>query len=193
MSNRFIYDISQYIWGKQQRQDSLRAATAIAEATTDIGIMAEMYSQAFGMSLSDKTTPAIMNLLRRAVVTARNSVAIPKKHYLRDRPFAYFKEPTLLNKHETIFHKDGSFPSGHTLRGMAMALILIEINPDAQNELLKKAYEWGESRVIAGYHWQSDVDASYFIAAGAVARLHAEEDFLADMAAAKKEYKRLKK
>ena len=111
MSNRFMYDISQYIWGKQQRQDSLRAAIAVVHATTDIGIMAELFSPAFGMPLNDKTTPAIMHLLRRGVVTARNSVAIPKKHYLRTRPFAYFKEPTLLSNHENIFNRDGSFPS----------------------------------------------------------------------------------
>ena len=71
-----------------------------------------------------------------------------------------------------------------------MALLLSEINPDAQNELFKLGYEWGQSRVIAGYHWQSDVDASRMLAAASYARLHACEEFLKDMADARKEFKK---
>ena len=73
-----------------------------------------------------------------------------------------------------------------------MALILTEINPAAQDELLKLGYEWGQSRVIAGYHWQSDVNASRMLAAACYARLHACPEFLADMAAAREEFQRRK-
>ena len=69
-----------------------------------------------------------------------------------------------------------------------MALLLSEINPDAQDQLLKKGYEWGESRVIAGYHWQSDTDASRLLASACYVRLHTSEEFLVDMAAARKEF-----
>ncbi len=70
----------------------------------------------------------------------------------------------------------------------AMALLLSEINPDAQDDILKLGYEWGQSRVIAGYHWQSDVDASRLVAAAGYARLHTNDEFLADIAAARAEY-----
>ena len=99
-----------------------------------------------------------------------------------------FSEPTLIPAEEDELRNTGSYPSGHTLRGWAMALLLSEINPDAQNEILKKGYEWGESRVIAGYHWQSDTDASRLLASACYARLHTSEAFLADMAAARKEF-----
>ena len=82
--------------------------------------------------------------------------------------------------------------SGHTVRGWGMALLLSEINPEAQDELFKLGYEWGQSRVIAGFHWQSDVDASRMLAAATYARLHACDAFNEDMEAAKKEFKRLK-
>ena len=72
-----------------------------------------------------------------------------------------------------------------------MALLLAEINPAAQDALLKYGYEWGQSRVIAGFHWQSDVDASKLIISGCYARLHADESFNADMRKAKAEFKRL--
>lgn len=54
-------------------------------------------------------------------------------------------------------------------------------------------YYWGQSRVIAGFHWQSDVDASRMLAAAAYARLHACPEFLNDMAAAKEEFRRIAK
>ena len=69
-----------------------------------------------------------------------------------------------------------------------MALLLCEINPEAQDDILAFGYEWGQSRVIAGYHWQSDVDASRLVAAAGYARLHTNAQFLADMAAARAEY-----
>ena len=71
-----------------------------------------------------------------------------------------------------------------------MALLLCEINPAAQDEILKLGYEWGQSRVRSGYHWQSDVDASRLVAAAGYARLHTNAEFLADIAAARAEYAR---
>lgn len=85
----------------------------------------------------------------------------------------------------------GSYPSGHTVRGWGMALLLCEINPAAQDELFKLGYEWGQSRVIAGFHWQSDVDASRMLAAACYARLHTCKEFLDDMSAAKKEFDKM--
>ena len=72
-----------------------------------------------------------------------------------------------------------------------MALLLCEINPDAQDDLLALGYQWGQSRVIAGYHWQSDIDAGRLLASAGYARLHTHEQFLADMAAARAEFARL--
>ena len=72
-----------------------------------------------------------------------------------------------------------------------MALLLAEINPAAQDALLKYGYEWSQSRVIAGYHWQSDIEASKAVVTAVFARLHAEEAFLADMKKARDEFKRL--
>ena len=74
-----------------------------------------------------------------------------------------------------------------------MALLLSEVNPAALDALMKLGYEWGQSRVILGYHWQSDVNASIALASACFARLHTSKDFQADMAAACEEYERLSK
>lgn len=83
--------------------------------------------------------------------------------------------------------KDGSYPSGHTAIGWAWALILTEIAPDRTNEILARGRSFGESRMVCNVHWYSDIIEGRFMAASTVARLHANETFMADLAEAKKE------
>ena len=193
-SSQFMYDISQYYWGKEQRLDTLRAQRAIREAEYLVAGMAEQFSEAFGMEISEENTPAIYNLVNRGLTTIRMSATKPKATYMRTRPYVYFNEPTLVPEEEEELRTNGSYPSGHAIKGWGMALLLSEINPYAQDELLQMGYEWGQSRVIVGYHWQSDVDASRLLASACYARLHSCKEFIDDMAAAKKEFnKKFKK
>lgn len=53
-----------------------------------------------------------------------------------------------------------------------MALVLSELSPERQGAILKRGYEIGQSRVICGVHWQSDVDAGRMAAAATVVQLH---------------------
>lgn len=191
-SHAFVYDITQYMWGKTQRQ-SERGRMAVSQATISIAEMARQFSQAFGMDISPKGTPAIFRVLERGIPTLRLGATRPKDAYMRRRPYCQFNEPTSLPNEEEELRNTGSYPSGHTVRGWGMALLLSEINPDAQDALLKLGYEWGQSRVIAGYHWQSDVDAGRLLASACYARLHSSKEFLSDMAKARKEYTRLRR
>jgi len=190
-SVQFMYDISQYMWGKSMRADSARAALAIAQAATSLDHLVRMFSEPFGMEISAQKTPAIMNVIERGIATLRQVGRVPKKHYMRRRPFDRFNEPTLVPKDEESLRKNGSYPSGHTILAWSMALLLTEVNPTSQDALLKYAYEWGQSRVIAGFHWQSDVDASKILVSAAFASLHNDETFLADMKKARAEFKKL--
>ena len=74
-----------------------------------------------------------------------------------------------------------------------MALVLAEINPARQDAILERGYQYGESRVIAGYHYQSDVDAARIAASAVVARLHTDAGFISQLAKAKKEFQKLSK
>lgn len=116
-----------------------------------------------------------------------------KKHYNRPRPYAFFGEDTCNPEQQAELSTNGSYPSGHSSLGWATALVLTEINPDRQTEILERGYQMGESRVICGYHFQSDVDAGRVVGAGAFARLHAYQPFLDQLDKAKKEFSALKK
>ena len=186
----FALDSAIYYQSKALREGE-RGQQAIREATTSISRMAAMFSEAFGMELSRERTPKILYLLDRSVQTFRRGVAMPKNTYLRKRPYVYFEEETLLPWAEQQSRNSGSFPSGHTVRGWGMALVLAQLNPACQDAVLSVGYEWGQSRVIAGYHWQSDVDAARLVASATFARLQACPEYRQDFAAALEEWQAL--
>jgi acid phosphatase (class A) len=72
-----------------------------------------------------------------------------------------------------------------------MGIDFCEIFPAKMDTILKRGYEFGESRVICNVHWHSDVAMGRVMGATAVARLHANLNFLKDLAAAKEEIKKL--
>ena len=187
---QFELDEAQYRWGKTQRVGQ-RAIRAIREGTTDVDSMALMFSGAFGRKLSRETTPKTLHLLERSIRTFRLGATRPKATYMRLRPFVFHREGTLIPEYEEEERRSGSYPSGHTVRGWGMALVLAELNPARQDTLLKAGYEWGQSRVIAGYHWQSDVDASRLLSSATFARLQASAAYQEDLAAAREELQAL--
>ena len=110
---------------------------------------------------------------------------------MRIRPFAFYHEATCRADEEGKLSTNGSYPSGHTTIGWATALVLAEINSERQGQILQRGYEMGQSRVICGYHWQSDVTAARVVASAIVARLHAEPTFVTQLQKAKDEFNRL--
>lgn len=188
----FLKDFDRYQWGKSMR-NTPRGRQAVFDAYVEVDSILKGFQEAFGMLISKDTTPEIYSLVQRVENDGSLSVRGAKKKYMRKRPYVQFHEPTGVPEDEDELRHSGSFPSGHTARGWAIALVLAELNPDRQDAILRRGYEYGESRVIVGYHYQSDVDVARIAASGAVARLHADEAFARQLAKAKKEWKRCKK
>ena len=187
----FVYDIIRYQWGKQQRLDTARARMAINDADWGVDATCKVFSPAFGMELSLKNTPEIYKLLEMSLFTADLATHKAKDFYHRKRPYCRLNEPTLVPRDEEELRTNGSYPSGHTILGWGMALILVEVNPAAQDAILARGHAYAVSRVIAGFHWQSDINAAMLAASAAVARLHTSDTFLKQMEKAKQEYRRL--
>ena len=81
----------------------------------------------------------------------------------------------------------GSYPSGHAALGWAWALVLTEMAPERADAILARGMAYGESRVICGVHYSSDVEAGRLVGAVLVARLKADPAFQADFAVAARE------
>ena len=190
-SQAFIADSLRYRWGKEQRKDALRAAIAMEDAAWDYDALFFTFSDPFGLIISRETTPAIYQVLQRGIETICQTRSIPKAYYHRTRPFVRYGEHMLSEWEEKDLAGEGSYPSGHTLRAWSAALLLAEINPAAADTLAGRARMVGESRVIAGAHWQSDVDASAQAAALGYTRLQTSAEYREQMALAQEEFRRL--
>ena len=183
----FYNDWQRYQWGKIMRNTE-RGQQAVADAVDTLDYYFEIYSEPFGLTISKENTPEISLLLERLLATTHLCNQKSKSRLMRARPFMEFNEPTPVPEDEEKLRTNSSYPSGHTTKGWAFALVLSEINPDRQDEILKRGFEYGESRVIVGFHFQSDVDAARVITSALVNRLHANEDFIKQLAKAKEEF-----
>ncbi|NUF50023.1 acid phosphatase [Gilliamella sp. ESL0250] len=188
----FLRDKAMYDWGKSVRNTE-RGKQAYLDADSSKDNITKQFSPSFGFEISDKKTPEIYKLVTTMKEDAGDlATRSAKNHYNRIRPFSFFHEPTCRPDDEKTLSTNGSYPSGHTTMGFAISLVLAEINPARQNEILKRGYEIGESRVICGYHWQSDVDAAKVMAAAVVAQLHTNTAFNQQLTRAKAEFHHLK-
>jgi acid phosphatase (class A) len=83
--------------------------------------------------------------------------------------------------------RQGSYPSRHAGTGWLYAMLLGEIDSARAGALIARGRAFGESRVVCGVHYQSDVDAGRLGATALVAALHGDEEFEADLDAARAE------
>jgi acid phosphatase (class A) len=171
---------------------SLRGTPRWELAIEDANLMfpeaAGTFSCALGIPITEKDTPRLYILLRRTLADAGLSTYTAKNNYQRKRPFMKNNEPTCTPDDEAHLMKDGSYPSGHTAIGWAWALILTEIAPYRADAILARGRAFGESRNVCNVHWHSDVVEGRFMGAAAVARLHADPAFQAELEAAKVEH-----
>ncbi len=188
LSPAFAYDIMRYYWGKTQRQDAERAAMARRDAVWSYEALLGELSVPFGRKISEETTPELWKLLVTSLATTDQMRVAPKAYYHRTRPFARFKEDPFIED-DAEFSGEGSYPSGHTMRSWTAALILAEVNPAAAEAIYDRAWACGESRVISGAHWQSDVDVTRLAASIGFSRLQTSPAFQSQMALARKEFR----
>lgn len=192
-SPEFAFDEVRYNWGKQQRQDSVRLAIAIADAEwNDLELVLNRWQEALGMPISEAATPQIYALLVNSITTVDPMRVEPKAFYHRQRPFERFGD-TMPSHEEPFLRGEGSYPSGHSLRGWLIGLVLAQVAPERAEAILARSWEYCNSRVIVGAHWQSDVDNSRTAASVGFCALQGSERFRAQLLEAQREYQALRK
>lgn len=187
-SPEFANDIVRYGWGKQQREDEERLELAIADAEwDDLTKVFLQWKDAFGLEISEMGTPEIYKLMVTALATTDPMRKETKAYYHRERPFERFND-TMPSHEEDDLRGEGSYPSGHSLRGWGISLLLAQIAPQRASEIFSRGWDYCNSRVIVGAHWQSDVDASRTAASIGFCALQGNEAFITQMKKAQAEY-----
>lgn len=188
-SPEFANDVVRYGWGKQQRQDPDRVALAIADAEwDDHAKLFLQWKDAFGLEVNETNTPEIWKLMETSLATTDPMRKETKAFYHRQRPFERFDDP-MPSHEEDDLRGEGSYPSGHSLRGWTISLLLAQVAPQRAAQIFSRGWDYCNSRVIVGAHWQSDVDASRTAASIGFCALQGSEDFIAQMKKAQEEYK----
>jgi acid phosphatase (class A) len=167
-------------------KDTPRWAMAARDAELRFPQATEVFSCALGMKISAEATPHLNMLLRRVRMDSSRANDKPKDHYKRPRPFMATKETSCTPQEEARMKPD-SYPSGHASIGWAWALTLAEVAPDRADAILARGLAFGQSRVVCGVHYRSDVEAGRIVGAATVARLHADPVYAAQVAQARKE------
>ena len=182
-STAFAVDEETYKATRQLR-GTPRWELAAKDADLTFPNAAGAFSCALAMPVSQEATPHLNMLLRRVRADASRANDKPKDLYKRKRPYVAHGDTSCTPRER---HKDDSYPSGHSSIGWAWALVLAQIAPDRADAILARGLAFGESRIICGVHWKSDVEAGRVVGASTVSRLHANPVFAAQLELARRE------
>lgn len=159
---------------------------AIADADLSGKNGLKSFSCAAGVTLSAEATPTLANMLLRMTDDAAKIYQPAKRVYQRPRPPVGNSQPICVPR-EAWIATDGSYPSGHGLIGWAWASVIAELVPEKTSPILARGKAFGDSRVICGVHFQSDVEAGRYLGSALVTRLREDPAFMADLAKARAE------
>ena len=130
----------------------------------------------------------------RAAKQVSAAASAPKRFWARPRPYI---ESAAVERLGDVapdsplaitggYERDHtSYPSGHTTFGTACAIVLAQMVPEQSAALFARARLYGESRLIVGAHFPTDVDAGRRVGTAATGIMLQNAQFQADLHAAR--------
>jgi len=160
-----------------------RTPAATRAARLDQEISVSHFAGMLGERFDARRLPRTFALARRSCEEASFLVLAAKRHWNRPRPFVASDavEPVVRNL------SAGSYPSGHAACGYLWSILLADLMPGQRAALFAEGIAFGESRVLGGVHYPSDLEAGRMAAAVIAARLYAEPAFREDLELARAE------
>ena len=148
------------------------------------------FADVLGDKFTAENLPKLAALAERLTKTEDVVVKPAKKGFNRPRPYVLNKlvEPLRAG---TSISASGSWPSGHTTLGALMGIVLADMVPEKKAALMRRAWEYGDNRIVAGVHYRSDVEMGRIAGSVIAATLMARADFRRDFDAARKELRRV--
>lgn len=141
--------------------------TSSGMSTTITGVPADATTVLYNDGGSDIGTGSATNAtLGKAVDFVGNvgenaSTEPAKRFYKYARPWRWSSSvvvvPALMPARSTTPATDGGFISGHTAEGVRKALAIAYLVPQRYQEMVARALEMGENRILAGMHSPLDV------------------------------------
>lgn len=165
----------------------LKKAIEAQTSRTDVDIaIAKKYKKDYGLIVEvigpgfDKQNyPITYRLLHNVTLDTSIITGKAKARYARNRPFVDHAEI------KNLFPVDGySYPSGHSSGSRVIAVILGKLFPDKAQALLSCSDAIARSRVIAGVHYTTDIEAGKALGQAVADALLKNPSFQVDLKAA---------
>jgi acid phosphatase (class A) len=156
-------------------QGSPRWALATDDVADGGAALLQDYACVLGQRIDQASVPDLMRLLDRARIDIARATRVAKRRYRRLRPFVGNDLPICVARTAELA-ESFSYPSGHASQGWAYGLMRSRL--------------YGESRVVCGVHWLSDIEAARTGASALVAVLLADPGFRTDLERARTDLKR---
>ena len=173
-------------WSTRALQGSPRWALATNDVAQSAAAVLDNFACALGYRLNPAAVPKLITLFDRVRLDVANATRMPKDHYRRIRPHIGNDAPLCVVRDPHV-EDTFSYPSSHATLGWTLALILASLVPERATAILTRGRVYGESRVICGLHWRTDVEAGRTIAAALYAALAGHAAFRADLEAVRTE------
>nr|WP_254057981.1 phosphatase PAP2 family protein [Komagataeibacter saccharivorans] len=148
--------------------------------------MVSAFSCAVGFTLPPERLPELVGLFTRLEHRLTPAVQAEKKLWNRPRPFTEAELPRCIPLRAQL-RQDPSYPSLHATLGWVAGLILADILPERTAWIMQRARVFGESRVVCGVQWQSDVAAGWMNGGVLYSAMEQDEGFRQEMDKARAE------
>ncbi|WP_433339860.1 acid phosphatase [Streptomyces sp. CA-253872] len=124
-----------------------------------------LYSQALKNGELPRTEALLSGRVEHTPDSSADWYQTAKNTYQYKRPFVrmgFGDEDGLIKPWDSRggydgLAKDGSFPSGHTSHGYAQGIVLATLLPELAPQILARASEYGEHRILLAFHYPTDI------------------------------------
>ncbi|MBS0252364.1 MAG: phosphatase PAP2 family protein [Proteobacteria bacterium] len=153
----------------QRNRTEAQAEHAHADYKISVARFVEGADIKFDAAALEACHPIFDRLMERTKSAAEDA----KYSFCRTRPFNLPNND--LRPLESSNKYSPSYPSGHTTAGTALGALLAYMVPEKRAVFLARAADYGHSRMIAGVHFRSDIEAGKLLGMAV-----AEEEFSDD-------------
>ncbi|PUA19909.1 phosphatase PAP2 family protein [Glaciimonas sp. PCH181] len=157
-------------------------ARAEADATENIWRFADV----MGPKFTAENLPKFAAFFARVTSTEGSVVDPSKDFWQRPRPY----QASELVKPVVKMTASGSYPSGHASGGTLMGIVLANMVPEKRTEIMARAREYANNRIVGGVHYASDIEAGRIVGTLIAANLMTRDDFKTSFATAKAELRK---
>jgi acid phosphatase (class A) len=154
-----------------------RTAVDMAQVSADAHRSIFVFTDVLGTGFAAERVPLTTALFRNVGADTETLIAQAKVYFARPRPAG-------------AAQTHGSYPSGHAAFASCAAILLGQMVPEKRLPIFARASVFAESRIVAGVHYPSDVEAGWISGTVIAAALLREPRFVKDFSTAKAEVRR---